>query len=522
MRQTLLFIILCMGSIFAAPDEAMASRVYYTLSIGSNEAPETSERKLEKLSYADDDAVSFYKLFSLTTHKQALLSILDIDSQRVHPVFAEKSLPPTLANIDATLATFDESMRQDKLRGNQPILVVTYSGHGAYDAQGQPFLHLIGEEALTRSVLADQIISRTEAVEVHLIIDACHAGDVTGTRGFFGEEVDAKPAEAPIPRLTASLRERFPGVGLVLATSQGLTHEWSRSRSGIFSHEVRSALHGAADINLDKRIEYSELGAFVSAANLDIPDPSKKPDALFLPPYQNQHAPLLDLSSADAVLTAKRGQGHISIRSRQGEHLVDANLSGGPWYAILHPGEDLRLLYEEQGATLEVGARKQVALEDLDFKPIEDAERSGTSTWHDHLFSTAYSKDFYRGYVADTKFLPVTFPIEQPVLEKTTTSRRCCTGLAVGAFVVSGLALSLGTYAGVQMSRAADTYNATPYQQPAQDAHADYTSARRLLIISAGAVVGFATLGVLSLPGRREEDVRILLSPTGFEFVWGW
>src|SRR5436190_1181687 len=60
-------------------------------------------------------------------------------------------------------------------------------------------------------------------------------------------------------------------VGYVLSSSvSGESHEWSGFESGVFSHEVRSGLYGAADADGDGRITYSEIAAFVARANQGI------------------------------------------------------------------------------------------------------------------------------------------------------------------------------------------------------------------------------------------------------------
>ena len=92
---------------------------------------------------------------------------------------------------------------------------------------------------------------------------------------------DASPAEegaAPTRTLKAFLEEeqleRYPRAGVIVATSGDQeTHEWSRYHGGILSHELRSALSGAADVNGDGRIEYSELRAFLAAANARVQEP---------------------------------------------------------------------------------------------------------------------------------------------------------------------------------------------------------------------------------------------------------
>ena len=92
---------------------------------------------------------------------------------------------------------------------------------GSNEVPGEASLHLSGRERLTRQVLAARLIERTRARRIHLLLDACHAGDVAGTRGFFGEEVEARPAGPPVPEAVATLRERFAHLGILLSTSEG-------------------------------------------------------------------------------------------------------------------------------------------------------------------------------------------------------------------------------------------------------------------------------------------------------------
>src|SRR5439155_644568 len=60
--------------------------------------------------------------------------------------------------------------------------------------------------------------------------------------------------------LAAEDLSQYPRAGVIVATSGDQdTHEWARYQSGILSHELRSALSGAADVNGSGRIELSSL-----------------------------------------------------------------------------------------------------------------------------------------------------------------------------------------------------------------------------------------------------------------------
>ncbi len=78
---------------------------------------------------------------------------------------------------------------------------------------------------------------------------------------------------------------RFHNVGaIVAAATNGQTHEWDQYHQGVFTHELLSGLRGAADVNEDSAIEYSELGAYLSAANREVPDLRARLKVITSPP----------------------------------------------------------------------------------------------------------------------------------------------------------------------------------------------------------------------------------------------
>ena len=64
----------------------------------------------------------------------------------------------------------------------------------------------------------------------------------------------------------------------------GESHEWAGFEAGVFSHEVRSGLFGAADADGDGRVTYAEIAAFVRRANEAIPADRFRPQVLARPP----------------------------------------------------------------------------------------------------------------------------------------------------------------------------------------------------------------------------------------------
>src|SRR5690606_23824865 len=91
----------------------------------------------------------------------------------------------------------------------------------------------------------------------------------------------------------------FPNVGVVLASSQlGETHEWGRYLAGVFSHEVRSGLLGAADLDDDQKIGFAELAAFVASANARVTNPTIRITPYVRPPLTDPNLALVDLAAA--------------------------------------------------------------------------------------------------------------------------------------------------------------------------------------------------------------------------------
>lgn len=89
---------------------------------------------------------------------------------------------------------------------------------------------------------------------VHLLVDACGSFYLLTARG--GSLVERTP-KAPPRVFTESFARALPGVGAILAT-EDRTYE-TASVGGIFSHTLRTAAQGAADLDRDGVITYGEL-----------------------------------------------------------------------------------------------------------------------------------------------------------------------------------------------------------------------------------------------------------------------
>ncbi|WXH29776.1 hypothetical protein WA016_03740 [Myxococcus stipitatus] len=120
-----------------------------------------------------------------------------------------------------------------------------YVGHGDITEDGHAFLTLLDRD-LDQAALYSTVIDALDADFIHLLIDACHASGVIGSRGEMAPKV-LRRLQGMIERKELDHRPRVGAAFAESDTSQ--THEWSRWNAGVFSHLARSALLGGADIN---------------------------------------------------------------------------------------------------------------------------------------------------------------------------------------------------------------------------------------------------------------------------------
>jgi hypothetical protein len=98
----------------------------------------------------------------------------------------------------------------------------------------------------------------------------------------------------------------------------------------VFSHEVRSALWGAADINGNSKVSYAEIGAFLTVANQTIPNVKYRPDFIIrppgIPPGNLSHDLITWSSNASSLLLDDKTAGHLYIEAANGQRVMDINI----------------------------------------------------------------------------------------------------------------------------------------------------------------------------------------------------
>lgn len=284
------------------------------------------------LKYADDDAARFYEILSHRVEHLELLTLLDAESQSLYPQAASLSRVPNLDQLKEAMARARAKAEAARAQGRRTELYFVYTGHGRVQGgEGQVKLlgGVLGRYELIRNVLSSQTFDR-----IHVIIDACNAYLLVNARGEDREAVTERFDDAFEQFLEGQTLNRFPHVGVVLSTNgAGATHEWSRYQGGVFSHEVRSALTGAADADENSRVDYAELEAFLAAANLNVPAVAGRPKIFVRPPVIERRAVLLSLPEAMPTLQLPAPlSGRYYLEDDRGVRYAELNKAKG--YAV--------------------------------------------------------------------------------------------------------------------------------------------------------------------------------------------
>lgn len=385
-----------------------------------------------ELRFADDDAARMYELLAAGGVEAHLLTTFDADSQAIFPSLRTRATPPTMQRVEAVVAQVRAKVEAATARGERPEVYFFYSGHGNV-AEGEGYVGLDGGR-LRRRDLYRLIIDGMPAHRVHVIIDACKSYFLVGGRGP-GGKATAYPNAFARPRAPA-------GVGYVLSTSADAeSHEWAALPGGVFSHEVRSGLVGAADADGNGSVDYEELAAFIGLANRAVPLPRYRPRVYVRPPAADARAALFRPGSMTGV-TALRippdAVGRLSVSDDRGLRYVDTHKA---------PAQDLKIALlaprryaiRWRDAQLDLTADGQPRqLADATPVPLTVASRSVAHRAFEHLFEVPFGSavvDGYRLGVADAA---------PPAVEDDDTTALIWGASGTGLLIAAG---ALGYYA---------------------------------------------------------------------------
>lgn len=394
----------------ATAAHAAPERSVYAVIVANNRSLDPGRGDLR---FADDDGARYFELLAPQATEAVLLTVLDAETHARHPGLASRAKAPTREALMASLASVFSRMKADRDAGRETELFFVYTGHGKRGPDGEGTITL-WDQLFTRRDLYDQVLSRAPASVLHLVVDACDSYFFVNSRG--GLPVAPSKAESVKGYLEARSLERYPHVGALLSTtSEQESHEWSAISAGVFSHQVRSALAGAADVNADGRVEYSEVAAFVAAANHGVEDVRGRVNLWVTAPQVNRNAPLIDLrrrSSLAYLLLPEPLEGRMWVEDARGIRRVELNKqSGRPALLALPASGEYWLRTATREAKFAVSRAGAIADGgSLQWASWQFAFRGAVQDTYDRkMFSTAYGKTFYSGFVASHGVAPVAF-----------------------------------------------------------------------------------------------------------------
>jgi hypothetical protein len=368
------------------------ARATFALILGVNTSV---DKDVPALHYADDDAARYVDLFRSLGARTVVLTRPDDNTRRLHPQVTAEALLPVRAEFDRAVAGLARDVEQARQRHVATVVYFVYAGHGAmHDGHGYITLE---DARLDAATLDREVVDAVGADQVHFIVDACDSYFLAVARGPGGQrhEVHGFTQEA-------GLRPR-DSVGLLLSTSSAReSHEWSGFQAGVFSHEVRSALYGAADADGDGQISYQEMSAFVQRANEAIPNERYRP---------NVYARAPKASSVLLDLRAKRGSrievpgthaGHYLLEDDRGVRIADFhNDTNQPAY-LVRPRQSGRL-YLRRSDDIEYvipPGPDLVALADLSPSEPRTRARGAANDAYELLFALPFTRQVVDGFVA--------------------------------------------------------------------------------------------------------------------------
>jgi hypothetical protein len=494
--------------LFVLNGVARADTHVYVIAIGNNAPPSDGDGDLAVLHYADDDAAAFYTFTRDLAVHATLLTVLDTESQRRYASLAEIARPPTLSELRNVVRWHRTRFEEDRRAGHDPVLLFFYSGHGSR-AEGKPPSLALLDGALTQAVLYEEILAALPARYVHLIVDACHAEAIVRPRDAQAETVDLSRDEREAFAERSTLA-RFPHVGAIIAAaSAAQAHEWDVYQMGVFSHELLSGLRGAADVNGDHRIEYSELSAFLTAANREVSDPRARLAIVVHPPAVNRRAPLVDLSlltSSVKLVGAAAGLGAFYVEDAQATRLADVRAEPGWKLELNLPPGTLYLHSRDGEAELHTKPGARVAIDQVKLaSPSMTARGSMDAALRRGLFAEPFGPTYYRGFVDRNDEL-VAVPFAAPpsdTIAPRPVNLRLRAGITLGA--AAGLTVAAAVLAGLTLS-AYDDFNQTQLQREAtrdRERYVSFEAASIGVALGAGIVTGVGTW--LTIKATRKQ-----------------
>jgi hypothetical protein len=333
------------GAARAQPSSGDGSTAYavFALIVGVNHSVDAETPALH---YADDDAARYLDLFRAMGARAYVLTRPDDNTRRLYPQLAAEALHPVRRDFDRAVANLARDVAQARERSVRTLFYFVYAGHGRVrDGRGYVTLE---DDRLDAATLDSALIDAVSADATHVIVDACDSYFLALARGPGGDRQEAHGFSG-----AGGLRAR-DSVGLLLSTSSAReSHEWSGIQAGVFSHEVRSALYGAADADGDGQVSYREVSAFIERANEAIPNEEFRPRIYARPPKDT--SVLLDLRGRlrSRIEIPGAHADHYLLEDSRGVRIADSHNGPDTSTYLLRPPHTGRLYLRRLGADVE-------------------------------------------------------------------------------------------------------------------------------------------------------------------------
>lgn len=473
-------------------------RWLFALVIGHNG---TDDPEVQSLRYADDDAVQNARLF---TQRGApggviLLTRLDSESRALYPDV--DPAPPTRSALTAAVKRLNAGMDEARARGGRPVLYFFYSGHGDVE-NNQGYVHLEDGRLYRSDIL--EILKNSRATTNHVIVDACKSYFLVFDRGAGGER---RPLTG---RLLGDEESLPPNTGVLLSTSAAMdSHEWEALQAGVFSHEVRSALRGAADVDGDDRITYEEAAAFVWTANRAIVNRRFRP-CFYARPPAGPGSVLFDLreSRGRRLVVDADIRRHLYIEDADGRRLADLHPGGDRQLAlVLPPGGSLFVRFPGADEELELPPGRETRLSGIAVRKTTVRRRGAEHA----AFRLLFSRPFDAQALQEYRDRPVETLEAGPEQTDWTWVRR---GLGIAALVLGAAGGALTGAAAYQRSRSGDSTTGLERER-INDRISRYNTAA----VTCYSLAGTALVGYLLWTLWPEEEVDVQVLPTGLPGV---
>jgi len=519
---------------------ARAETRVYTIAIGNNTGAPGQDEAVARLRYADDDAAAFATFAGPLSARTEILTTFDADSQQRFPGLVHAARTPTLEELRRVIAGIRADMTADVAAGRRPVLLFFYSGHGVADADGKRAALSLLDEGLTQQRLYDEVLATLPAAAIHLLIDACYAEEVVRPRDLRLKVVDASDDE--IEHLLArTTLARFPHVGAIVAASvNGQTHEWDFYRQGIFTHELLSGLRGAADVNGDGAVEYSELSAFLSAANREVPDARARLHVIARPPSVDPRMPLVELGRLGGSVRFRlsgRTPRYFFIEDQHGNRLVEMRAEEGYRYDLYLPaGEPLYYVSNEKTIEFQGHPGDTLVADQLATPRAELRPRGAIAAALKHgLFAASFGPSYYRGFVDSAPDLvSVNFPggdalvIDAPPPAPAPDGQRpLLDRWVVGALCLTAALAATSATFGILANSAREQYATTPYQRSATELEQRFSRDRAIAIAAGVGAAAVAGVGSVLLWrrlrwGKSAAELSASVAGPGADVVLRW